>query len=195
LPPRDSTLVRRHVRDDKELAIPRLRERFQELVDRHYDGVWAYAAALTGGAAEAEDIAHQAFLAAFDRLAAGREFEGDPGAWLRATARNMVYSWWRQQRRMPQDVADRLLQVADEADDALTRAARAEVQAALGECLGKLPAADRRLVAERYEHGRRITDIARELREKAVTLRVRLFRIREALRRCVEAALGKEGVA
>ena len=162
-------------------------------MDRHYDGVWAYVSALTGGAAEAEDIVHQAFLAAFDRLAGGGGFTGDPGAWLRATARNMVYAWWRQQRRMPQDVADRLRQVADEADDALTRAARAEVRAALDHCLGTLPDADRQLVADRYERGLRVTQMAEQLREKAATVRVRLFRIRQALRRCVEAVLSKGG--
>ena len=174
-------------------TISALRTRFQTLVDRHYDGLWAYVGALTGGATEAEDIVHQAFLAAFDRLAAGTEFEGDPGRWLRATARHMVYAWWRHQRRMPQDVADRLRQVADEADDALTRAARREVQAALDQCLGKLPDQDRRLVAERYEQGLRVTEIAERLERNAATVRVRLFRIRQALRRCVEAVLAKGG--
>lgn len=162
-------------------------------MDRDYDGVWAYVAALTSGAGEAEDIVHEAFLAAFDRLAAGKAFEGDPGAWLRATARNLVYAWWREQRRMPQDVADRLRQVADEADDALTRAARREVQAALDECLDRLPDAERRLVADRYEKGLRVTDMAERLRCKATTLRVRLFRIRQALRRCVDAVLSGGG--
>ena len=177
----------------EEEAITDLRTRFQELVDRHYDGLWAYVSALTAGAAEAEDILHQAFLAAFDRLAAGREFEGDPGKWLRATVRHMVYAWWRQRRRMPQDVADRLKEVADEADDALTRAARAEVQAALEHCLGKLSDADRQLVAQRYERGLRVTQIAERLRRNVATLRVRLFRIRQALKRCVDAVLAKGG--
>lgn len=174
-------------------AIPGLRQRFQDLVDRHYDSAWAYVSALTSGADEAEDIVHQAFLAAFDRLAAGRAFTGDPGRWLRATGRNLVYAWWRQRRRMPQDVADRLKQVADEADDALTRAARREVQAALDQCLDELAEEDRLLVAERYEQGLRVTEMAERLRCKAATLRVRLFRIRQGLRRCVDAVLSQGG--
>ena len=174
-------------------GISTLRTRFQELVDRHYDGVWAYVGALAGGAAEAEDIVHQAFLAAFDRLAAEKEFTSDAGAWLRATARNMVYTWWRERRRMPQDVADRLRQVADEADDALTRAAKAEVRAALAHCLEKLPEADRQLVAGRYEQGLRITHMAKQLQQNVATVRVRLFRIRQALKRCVEARLAHGG--
>jgi len=177
----------------EDRGIPKLRARFQELVDHHYEALWRYVAALTAGAAEAEDILHQAFLAAFDRLAAGREFEGDPGKWLRATVRHMVYAWWRQRRRMPQDVADRLKEVADEADDALTRAARAEVQAALEHCLGELSDADRQLVAQRYEQGLRVTQIAERLRRNAATLRVRLFRIRQALKRCVDVVLARGG--
>jgi len=163
------------------------------MVDLHYEGLWAYVAALTAGATEGEDIVHEAFLLAFDRLAAGQEFEGDAGKWLRGAARNLVYAWWRRRRRMPQDVADRLKLVADEADDALTAAARAEVKAALEHCLGKLPAADRQLVAKRYEEGLRITRIAEQARCNVATLRVRLFRIRQALRRCVDAVLAKGG--
>lgn len=155
--------------------------------------MWAYVGALTGGAAEAEDIVHQAFLAAFDRLAAGGEFTGNPGAWLRATARNMVYTWWRERRRMPQDVADRLQRLVDEADDALTRAAKAEVRAALAHCLEKLSESERQLVAGRYEQGLRITHIAEQLEQNVATVRVRLFRIRQALKRCVEARLAHGG--
>ena len=148
---------------------------------------------LTAGSADGEDILHKAFLAAFDRLAAGKEFEGDPAAWLRATARHMVYAWWRERRRMPQAVAERLERLVDESDDALTAMARSEVRAALRHCLGKLSEADRDLVARRYEQGRRITEIAGQLRRNVSTVRVRLFRIRQALRRCVEARLAEGG--
>jgi len=96
---------------------------------------------------------------------------------------------------MPQDVADRLKRLVDEADDALTGMARAEVAQALERCLGKLSAGDRALVAARYERGLRVTAIAQRLRRNVATVRVRLFRIRQALRRCVEAILSRGGAA
>jgi len=130
---------------------------------------------------------------AFDRLAQGRRFTGDVGAWLRGTVRNLVYAWWRKQRRMPQDVADRLKSLVDDADDALTTLARREVRAALDHCLDALPPKARRLIAQRYERGLRITDIARELERKATAVRVQLFRIRQHLKACVEGQLADGG--
>jgi len=161
-------------------------------VDRHYEGAWRYARFLTRGAPEAEDIVHEAFLIAFDRLEEGREFTGDPGAWLRGTVRNLVKTWWREHQKLTQDAADRLALLAEEADDALSRAASRELHAALDHCLGTLSPEDRDLVARRYEHGLRVTQIAEQLSRNAATVRVQLFRIRQALKRCVEGQLAGE---
>ena len=174
-------------------AIPELRQRFQEMVDRHYEPLWGYVGLLTGGASDAEDILHQAFLLAFDRLAAGREFEGEPAKWLRGTVRNLVRVWWRQRRKLPQDVADRLKLLADQADDIPTTVANKELRAALARCMGKLGPHDRQLLARRYEQGLRVTAIAQQMRRNAATVRVRLFRIRQALKLCVEAQLAHGG--
>ena len=159
------------------------------MVDRHYRALWSYVSFLTGGASETEDMVHEAFLLAFDRLAAGDEFSGDPGSWLRGVARNLVYGWWRKQRRMPKGLADRMTLVIDESDDAATMASMAEVRAALEHCLAKLPVHDRGLVAKRYEEGLRIVAIAQTLKANVSSVRVRLFRIRQALRACVERQL------
>jgi RNA polymerase sigma-70 factor (ECF subfamily) len=174
-----------------ERAISELRNLFQEIVDRHYEALWPYVCFLTGGAGESEDILHQAFLIAFDRLAAGKEFRGDVGKWLRGTVRNLVRAWWREKRKLPADIADRLEQIAEDADDALTQLGTAELKVALQHCLGLLPPEDRQLVAKRYERGLRITQIAEQMRRNAATVRVRLFRIRESLRACVESQLSR----
>ena len=166
-----------------------LHERFQALVDQHYGALWSYVSFLTGGATDAEDIVHQAFLLAFDHLAADETSIRDPGPWLRGTARNLVRAWWRQRRKAPQHVTDQLLLLADESDDALTTVTQAETRAALRNCLDKLRPEDRILLAKRYEDGFRVTSIARELRLNVATLRVRLFRIRRALKLCLEGQL------
>jgi len=179
------------VRGIQERAIRALRRRFEELVDRHYEGAWAYSRFLTRGAAEAEDLVHEAFLLAFDRLAAGEEFAGDAGAWVRGTLRNLVKAWWREKRRLPRDVVQHLATLVERADEAPSLASRQELQAALDHCLGLLSAEDRELVARRYERGLRITEIAAELRRNAATVRVQLFRIRQALKLCVEGQLAR----
>lgn len=168
-----------------------LRQRFSALVDASYDDVYSYASYLSGGAAETEDIVHEAFLAAFDRLSGGREFEGDPHMWLRGTVRNLVHVFWRKKRKLAPELADRLLELADEADDAGTAAARRESCQALRRCLETLSAEERRLVTGRYEDDLAITELAARLNLNVATARVRLFRIREALRACVARRLGE----
>jgi RNA polymerase sigma-70 factor (ECF subfamily) len=107
----------------------------------------------------------------------------------------MVYGWWRQRRRMPLAIADHLKSLIDEADDALTAAARREVQAALDHCLDQLAPHARQLIAQRYEQGLRIKDMARQLERKATAVRVQLFRIRQQLKQCVEGQLAEGGVS
>lgn len=57
--------------------VPDLQHRFSELVDRHYGSVWACVSVLTARSADTEDLVHQAFLLAFERLADGGGFAGD----------------------------------------------------------------------------------------------------------------------
>lgn len=159
-------------------------------MDRHYGSVWACVSVLTARSADTEDLVHQAFLLAFERLADGGGFTGDPGKWLGGTARHLVFAWWREKRRMPETVAQRLeALVAREDEDALSRADRAEVRAALHQCLARLSEEERYLVRQHYEEDEGLVRIAESLRLNAVTVRTRLHRIRQALRRCLEAAL------
>ena len=144
---------------------------------------------MTARSADGEDILHQAFLLLFDRLAGGERDIRDPGKWLRGAVRNLVRAWWREKRRMPDDLADRLHQLIEQADDASTAAERAEAVAALKHCLEKLSQAERRLVSARYEEGCRITQIAERTNLNVATARVRLFRIRQRLKTCVETTL------
>jgi RNA polymerase sigma-70 factor (ECF subfamily) len=165
---------------------------FQQLVDDHYEPLLCYAHFLLGRNGPVEDVVHQAFLLAFDRLAGGQPFQGDPGKWLRGTVRNLVRDVWRQQRKLPQDVADLLQQVVLQADDAGAAIDRSTVRAALRRCLDRLDAADRDLIGRHYAGGARITEIAQRLELNAATLRVRLFRIRQDLKACVEAQFAGE---
>jgi RNA polymerase sigma-70 factor (ECF subfamily) len=173
----------------REVDIPGLRTQFQQLVDRHYDDLWRYVRRLTGGSGDSEDLLHEAFLLAFDRLASGPGFTGDPGDWLRATLRHLVCAWWREKRKLPQDVADRLKLLADEAEHAVSRVSRLETEAALAHCLAKLEPEDRALIAQRYENGLRVTQIAEQMKVNVATLRVRLFRARHSLKSCIEGQL------
>ena len=69
------------------------------MVDAHYASVWSYVNVLTGGSPDSEDLTHQAFLLAFDRLAKEDRTIQDMGKWLRGVVRNLVRAYWRERRR------------------------------------------------------------------------------------------------
>ena len=95
-------------------------QEFQALVDANYRSVWQYVVTLTRGASEAEDLTHQAFLVAFDRLAEQRPIE-DAGLWLRGVVRNLVREWWRKNVRLPVELGEQICRLAEEKSTGLLR--------------------------------------------------------------------------
>ncbi len=176
----------------KKVASSDRQSAFQRMVDDCYEPLLSYAHFLLGHREQVEDVVHQAFLLAFDRLVDGQMFQGDPGKWLRGTVRNLVHNVWRQRRKLPQDVADLLQQVVLQADDAGDAMDRSTVGEALRRCLDRLEEDDRQLLDQRYETGRRITEIAQRIKLNVATLRVRLFRVRQGLQSCIEAQFAGE---
>lgn len=167
-------------------------QQFQQLVDAHYRMVWQYVGALTRGAAEAEDLAHQAFLLAFDRLVEQRPID-DPGPWLRGVVRNLVCEWWRTSQRLPVELADQLRSLAEDVD-AASLELKSERESALARCLSKLSENERQMVRARYEDGLQIKEIAQRESINVQTARVRLFRIRERLKTCVQLTFASGGL-
>lgn len=168
-------------------------EVFERIVAAEYVPLLSYARFLMHGAQAAEDVAHQAFMLAFERLAGGRPLEGDAGKWLRGTVRNLAREAWRQKRRMPEDLADTLDRIMSRLEDPGEVAEAANLRAALRLCLQSLPSADREMLRQRYENGCDTVKLAANLGMNPATARVRLFRVRQALRSCVEARLAGEG--
>ncbi len=173
----------------RRTVISTLQREFQRIVDAHYASVWSYVNVLTGSSPDSEDLTHQAFLLAFDRLASGDRTIQDMGKWLRGVVRNLVRAWWREKRRLPQHLADQIYELAEQAESLPDRLARAELTEALQRCLNQLAPAARRFVAARYEQGLPIHQIADQESLNVATARVRLFRIRDTLRACLESQL------
>ena len=172
-----------------------MRKRFEKLLERYYDQLWSYVRFLTGGSTDSEDIVHQVFLRAHDRLASGENFRVRADVWLRGAARNLVRAWWREKRRLPENLADRLPFVAEQDKRGTSTTTSEEMMTALEHCLGKLSVDDQLLVSKRYEEGLQIVAIATQIQCNAATLRVRLFRIRQGLKRCMESILSQGGAA
>ncbi|QNN22566.1 sigma-70 family RNA polymerase sigma factor [Planctomycetales bacterium ZRK34] len=64
--------------------------------------------------------------------------------------------------------------------------------AALRECLHKLPAANRKLIDQRYAMGISVRKIADEIGQSADAVSMRLYRVRKALAQCIHKVMVQE---
>lgn len=109
-------------------------------------------------------------------------------AWAMSIARFQALAHMQQLRRrrwvtLDRDVAEQLADDFEAQPDAMDLDGRS---AALDECIEKLRPKDRELLVERYWHRTRLQDFAVVSGRSVNALKVTLFRIRAALKRCIE---------
>ncbi|MFC8517691.1 RNA polymerase sigma factor [Streptomyces sp. NPDC057257] len=184
-------------------------EAFAELFDAHARAVYGHAARLTGDAGAAEDVVSLTFLEAW-RLREKLRPEGvaaDPGLpegeglrpWLYGIATNVLRNTRRAARRhsaalarLPERPADRDT-VPDFADALVGRLEDAERLAAARTALGRLPGPEREVFALCVWSGLSYEAAGEALGVPASTVRSRLARARQRLRRLSEAELAARG--
>jgi RNA polymerase sigma-70 factor (ECF subfamily) len=168
-------------------AAPDPADSFEARVREHQAGLRAFVRALGVDDAWVDDLAQEAFIVAYRRLA---DFEPDAdfGRWLRGIARHLVanerHKDARRSRLLPLAVADVLLN-RERADDPgpadLTR-----LVPVMQECVEQLPPRSRELLQRRYAGNEKTGTLARELRMKTDAVRQTLLRIRIAVKECIE---------
>lgn len=168
---------------------------FERLVRRHQQRIRSLVATYVPQCDEADDLAQEVFLAAYRRLATFRG-EAPFGAWLSGMARMQVLRHLRATgRRNHQAHSSSVLGLLDDleaeklnnAPDAM--AVRERELSALRECVESLPTDRAHLVRRYYFGGGRLSDIASDLGRNESATKVALFRIRQALRLCIERRL------
>ncbi|MGA9673284.1 MAG: hypothetical protein WBQ94_29100 [Terracidiphilus sp.] len=122
------------------------------------------------------------------------QYQGDKVLYFRAVARNVFLEWLRKERRLPTDpISETHIELpalpADPESDNLR-------QACLERCLNALPPAKRTLVIRYYRSDKREKIDGRQLLAEELgiglnALRIQVFRLRNALRRCVENCVVK----
>jgi RNA polymerase sigma-70 factor, ECF subfamily len=133
---------------------------FETLCRQHYASVVRTAYLITGDAAEAVDLAQEAFARAFERWDRVSALDR-PEAWLHRVVANLSRSWWR--RRLLQWQRDRASdEVAPEPE---------VVDPRLMEALRELPHAQRTAVVLRFYADRSIEEVARTLGKRPGTIR------------------------
>lgn len=152
--------------------------------------LYAFIYSLARQPADAEDILQETNLVLWRKAG---EFE--PGtdfmAWAFRIAQFQALAHRKRRQRAREFFDDEL--IAQLADEAAIRLERFDArQAALLECLQKLPAEQRSLVAQRYEPGGSVNEIARRAQRSPKAISEALRRIRLNLLSCIERRLAME---
>lgn len=178
---------------DLELAIARVKagcvEEFRAVVVGFHPRLRTIVAGLCPPGVEADEIAHRAFMEAYRRIdtySPGTNFL----AWLIAIARNLLRAEVeRLQRRTRNErnyldhlLAEHSVRSAEQEPGVLE--SRAQF---LADCIAQLRPEAQALLALRYEKGRRVQVIARELGRSASAVSVQLFGVRKLLRDCIRS--------
>ncbi len=171
-------------RTDDEL-VARVREgdheAFAALVDRHKRQVHGLAYRMLGNRSDAEDVAQEAFVRAYTRLATYQP-DGRFGAWLLAIASHRCIDLLRSRGRRAPTItlgkvaeSDRFISQSDEPEE---RVIRGSVEDDVQRWLATLPPPYRLVLMLRYFHELSYNEIAGTLGEPVSTVRMRLFRAR-----------------
>jgi DNA-directed RNA polymerase specialized sigma24 family protein len=116
------------------------------------------------------------------------QYQGDQIVYFRAVARNVFLEWLRKERRLPTDsISETYIELP--AVDATSEPDNLR-QACLERCLNALPSAKKELVIRYYRSDKREKIDGRQLLAEELgiglnALRIKVFRLRNALRRCV----------
>jgi RNA polymerase sigma-70 factor, ECF subfamily len=172
---------------------------FESFMRNYQNMVFTTAARLLGNEAEAEDIAQEVFLKAYERYA---ELSQSPtvGGWLKTVATNLSLNYlsryrsrWRffSEMRSDEEKAD------FEADLPAPETDRQELDIAdqrrlIEEAMQKLPAAQRVPLVLYHFSGMRYEEIAEKLRISLSKVKTDIFRGREALRRKLRWRLAED---
>lgn len=162
---------------------------FEHAILPHLGGLLAYSRAICGDFHAAQDVVQETALVAFRNL--DRFFaEADFATWLKAIARRQALAARRKLGKQ-QPAGEGLLEAVYETDSE----EEPERKTALRACLDSLPPDERQLIHHRYAEGERVEEIAARSSTNVDTLRWRMYRLRQALRECVERRLRREGWA
>ena len=122
----------------------------------------------------------------------GFTYEGDPIAYFRGVARNIYYEWLNKQKKMNlTSISEGSLELPAPEDQTLDKEVRS---ACLDHCLDSLSQEKKTLLLRYYRNDKKAKIDDRQIlaREEGVglnTLRIKIFRLRNIVRECVENCL------
>jgi RNA polymerase sigma-70 factor, ECF subfamily len=153
---------------------------FASIFDRHFDAVHGYAQRRLG-LSLAEEIASETFTRAFDGRASFDASRADARPWLLGIAANLMRRHWRTERRR--------LGALQRLESRSTEEADADDRTDLVAALGALPAPEREALLLYALADLSYDEIADALHVPIGTVRSRLSRARDRIRKRLDAAI------
>jgi RNA polymerase sigma factor (sigma-70 family) len=154
---------------------------FVEIFESYFDVVYGYVAS-HGSRSDADEIASQTFLVAFENRGRFDSRRGSRKAWLLGIATNLIREQARRKRRespFPDEVRPLGFEAAVETDGSLAGVLRDE--------LGALPFVDREALLRHVWGELSYAEVAMALSVPVGTVRSRIFRARHILKPRLEA--------
>lgn len=159
---------------------------FGKLVDRYQSSVRASLAVRLSDRHEADDLAQEAFIIAYRKLAS---FDTNKafGPWVRAIAFNLLRNYCRKHKPIAAgDSAELELMIDQRLHLSFSADNEADRLHQLKQCIAKLEQPMRQLLQMRYFEDHSVQEISRTLKLKHSTITMRLYRLREGLFNCME---------
>jgi RNA polymerase sigma-70 factor (ECF subfamily) len=166
------------------------RDGFSAIIGACHVPVRALLAALVHDRDEADDLAQQTFVFAYEHL---KEYQVGTHflAWLKAIARNLAMDALKRrgQRRASQERFLRAEVARRTADLAGVELLESRLEL-LQSCVQRLPDAQRVFLREAHDRASTIDELAGKLKRSAASVRKQISRLYELLRQCMDRRLG-----
>jgi len=166
---------------------------FSELVKRYEGSVRACLAVRLHRKHEAEDLAQEAFIVAFRKLS-DFDMERPFGPWIRTIAFNLLRNHWRKHRAIPLGGSEELEALVEEQIGlSFSEKNESGTLEALKLCIEQLDEPMRKLLELRYHQGLSVNAMTKKMNVRHSTMTMRLHRLRNQLRLCIDRQTGLIG--
>lgn len=180
----------REMKPMREAALmERLRQQDQDALDQLTTRYRSYVCTIlsnmlqgTGSYADVEELCSDVFMALWQH--AQEVEDGKIKPWLGTVARNRAKSWLRARRELPMDIDE--IELPDDSPGLEDEVIRAELAAAVRKAVDSLKPKDRGIFLRYYFYLQPVEEIAAALHMAPVSVRSRLSRGREVLRKKLE---------
>ena len=167
------------------------RDAFADLVKAHQDMLLAYAAFRVPDSDLVEEIVQQTFIRAYEQISeydSSREF----GIWLRAICKYVILAELKRASQAQRNIKNYQSEIRHRLVTASIERCEAELEerpSKLEHCMRRLQEKARSLIEFRYALQLPVEEVAKRLGMSVSHAAVSLFRVRGALRKCMERSM------